>query len=130
MGQRFGVAMVGWVTAIEAGNVVNGTSPFPSPADEMSELIIYTEYPWDKLPSGASVCDVGAGIGNITLQLAKAHPHLQLKLQDLPERIVQAREEVWPKQCPEAIAENRIEFEAIDFFTQSPIPNCDVYYVR
>jgi hypothetical protein len=76
------------------------------------------------------VCDVGAGIGNITLQLAKAHPHLQLKLQDLPERVVQAREEVWPKQCPEAIEENRIAFESIDFFTESPIPNCDVYYVR
>ncbi|KAF6754137.1 S-adenosyl-L-methionine-dependent methyltransferase [Ephemerocybe angulata] len=111
MGQRFGVAMVGWGTAIEAGNVVY-------------------EYPWDKLPHGASVCDVGAGIGSITLQLAKAHPHLKLKLQDLPERVVQARDEVWPKQCPEAIAEDRIEFEAIDFFTESPIAGCDVYYLK
>jgi 2-polyprenyl-3-methyl-5-hydroxy-6-metoxy-1,4-benzoquinol methylase len=76
------------------------------------------------------VCDVGAGIGVITLQLAKAHPHLMLKLQDLPERVIQAKNEVWPKQCPEAIAEGRIEFEAMDFFVDSPIPNCDVYYVR
>lgn len=63
------------------------------------------------------------------MQLAKVHPHLTLKLQDLPERVNQAREKVWPAQCPEAIAENRIEFKALDFLVESPIPNCDVYYV-
>ncbi|KAJ2932577.1 hypothetical protein H1R20_g4534, partial [Candolleomyces eurysporus] len=111
LGQRFGVAMAGWGTAIEACNLVY-------------------EYPWHELPPGASVCDVGAGIGLITLQLAKAHPHLMLKLQDLPERVIQAKNVVWPKQCPEAIAEGRIEFEPMDFFVDSPIPNCDVYYLK
>ena len=78
---------------------------------------------------GASVCDVGGGIGHITLQLAKAYPNLNLKLQDLPERIHQAKNEVWPKECPEAIKENRIQFEPIDFLSQSPIQGCNVYYV-
>ena len=78
---------------------------------------------------GASVCDVGGGIGNITLQLAKAYPTLNLKLQDLPERILQAKNEVWPKQCPEAITEKRIQFEPIDFLSESPIQGCNVYYV-
>ena len=63
------------------------------------------------------------------MQLAKAHPTLQLKLQDLPERILQAKNEVWPKECPEAIQENRIEFEPIDFLSESPIKDCNVYYV-
>src|SRR6266446_6344938 len=88
------------------------------------------EYPWKELYNGATVCDVGGGVGNIPLQLAKAHPKLQLILQDLPERIKQAKDEVWPKECPEAIAENRITFEPIDFFKSSPVPGCDVYYVR
>ena len=64
------------------------------------------------------------------LQLAQRYPHLKLKLQDLPERVDQAREQVWPTQCPEAITDGRIEFKAIDFLQESPIPNCDVYYVR
>ena len=81
------------------------------------------------LGNGATVCDVAGGIGNISLQLAKAHPNLRLILQDLPERINQAKE-VWLKECPEAIAERRIIFEPIDFFTSSPVPGCDVYYVR
>lgn len=78
---------------------------------------------------GASVCDVGSGIGAVTLQLAKAYPTLQLKLQDLPNVILQAKNEVWPKECPEAIKEDRIQFQPIDFMTESPVPGCNVYYV-
>ena len=88
------------------------------------------EFPWKDLGKGTTVCDVGGGIGSITLQLAKARPNLQLILQDLPERIQQAKSEVWPKECPEAITENRVTFEPIDFFKPSPVPGCDFYYVR
>jgi hypothetical protein len=66
----------------------------------------------------------------MSLQLAKAHPNLRLILQDLPKQIQQAKSEVWPKECPEAIAERRITFEPIDFLASSPVPGCDVYYVR
>ena len=76
------------------------------------------------------MCDVGGGIGNISLHLAKAYPNLRLILQDLPERIQQAKNEVWPKEYPEAISEHRITFEPIDFFAASPVPGCNVYYVR
>ena len=82
------------------------------------------------LGDGATVCDVAGGIGNIPLQLARTHPNLRLILQDLPERIQQAINEIWPKECPEAIAEDRITFEPIGFFESSPVPDCDVYYVR
>jgi hypothetical protein len=63
------------------------------------------------------------------MQLAKAYPNLQFKLQDLPECIQQAETQVWPKECPEAIQEQRIEFKALDFLVESPIKGCDVYLV-
>ena len=88
------------------------------------------EFPWKELGNGATVCDVAGGVGTISLQLAKSYPNLRLILQDLPERIQQAKDEVWPKECPEAIAEGRIIFEPIDFFASSPVPGCSVYYVR
>lgn len=65
----------------------------------------------------------------MAIQLARAHPRIHLKLQDLPDRMLQAETEVWPKACPEAIAEKRIQFQAIDFFVDLPIAGCDVYYV-
>ncbi|KAF9544584.1 S-adenosyl-L-methionine-dependent methyltransferase [Agrocybe pediades] len=111
LGERFGLGMIGWGAACEAQAVIH-------------------EFPWNELGEGASVCDVGGGVGNITLQLAKAYPKLQLVLQDLPATITQARNEVWPAQCPEAIAENRITFEPIDFFAGSPVSGCDVYYMK
>ncbi|KAF9040755.1 S-adenosyl-L-methionine-dependent methyltransferase [Panaeolus papilionaceus] len=111
LGARFGLGMMGWGQATEAEAVIDS-------------------FPWKDLPHGTSIVDVGGGVGNITLQLAKKYPTLQLKLQDLPERIVQAKNEVWPEKCPEAIAEQRIEFKALDFFAESPIPNCDIYYLK
>ena len=87
------------------------------------------EFPWKELGDNASVCDVGGGIGNITLQLAKAYPTLDLILQDQPECILQAKNEIWPKACPEAITEKRIQFKPIDFLSESPVQGCNVYYV-
>ena len=95
----------------------------------ISTSIQSAEFPWNELGDGASVCDVGGGVGAMTLQLAKRYPTLNLKLQDLPERILQAKNEVWPELCPEAIKEKRIQFEPIDFLSESPIQGCNVYYV-
>jgi hypothetical protein len=64
------------------------------------------------------------------MQLAKAHANLVFTLQDTPERIEQAQREVWPKECPEAIRDRRIEFKAMDFLKEPPVKGCDVYYVR
>lgn len=87
------------------------------------------DFPWGELPPGTTVCDVGGGIGSLTIELAKQYSHLQLKLQDLPDCIAQAKNEIWPKECPQAIEENRVEFKSLDFLTESPIKGCDVYFV-
>ncbi|KAJ7135971.1 S-adenosyl-L-methionine-dependent methyltransferase [Mycena epipterygia] len=110
-GERFGIGMIGWGIAVEAEAVVSA-------------------YPWQDLGPGATVCDLGGGVGAMAIQLARAHPGLQLKLQDLPDRMVQAENLVWPAECPEAMKEKRIEFKAIDFFAEVPIAGCDVYYMK
>jgi len=109
--ERFAVGMIAFSSLSESYAVIN-------------------EFPWNELGNGASVCDVGGGVGPITLQLAKTYPTLQLKLQDLPNVILQAKNEVWPKECPEAIKEDRIQFQPIDFLKESPIPGCNVYYMK
>ena len=124
--------MIGWGDATEAKAVIYSKYiyiySFTFPVSYAWTL--WVEFPWKELGEGATVCDVAGGIGNISLQLAKAYPNLRLILQDLPERIQQAKNEVWPKECPEAITEHRIVFEPFDFFASSPVPGCDIYYVR
>jgi hypothetical protein len=43
------------------------------------------------MPSGTTFCDIGGGIGTVSMPLAKAHPHLKLTLQEQPNFIEQAR---------------------------------------
>ncbi|KAG6827647.1 hypothetical protein H0H92_011013 [Tricholoma furcatifolium] len=108
---QFGIGTVGWNNAVQASAVT-------------------TDFPWDEFPPGTTVCDIGGGVGNMSMALAKAYPNLQIKLQDLQNVISLAETQVWPNDCPTAIAEKRIEFKAMDFFLESPIQGCDIYYLK
>ncbi|KAK0443668.1 S-adenosyl-L-methionine-dependent methyltransferase [Desarmillaria tabescens] len=110
-GTRFGMGMKGWGDSTEMWAVVNA-------------------FPWGSLRDGATVCDVGGGIGVISMQLANAYPNLRIVLQDVPAQIEMAKNEVWPKLCPAATEDGRIEFKAIDFFVEPPVEDCDVYFLK
>lgn len=119
--------MQGWGKGTEAGAVVRGM--IFSIVTLVLLLTLPIDYPWQDLPENASVCDVGGGIGHISMQLHKAHPNLQIVLQDLPQTIQQAESDVWPKLCPEAIEKQKVQFKSFDFLAESPVSGCDIYYV-
>ncbi|KAK0215214.1 S-adenosyl-L-methionine-dependent methyltransferase [Armillaria nabsnona] len=110
-GARFGTAMKGWSDFLETSALVNA-------------------FPWDSLHDGATVCDLGGGIDVISMQLADAHHNLRIVLQDLPSQIEMAKNEVWPKICPAAVVDGRVQFKAINFFSESPVKDCDVYFLK
>ncbi|RDB28281.1 3-O-methyltransferase 2 [Hypsizygus marmoreus] len=107
---RFAEAMIGWATVTD-GN-------------DLSKV-----YPWDELPPGTTICDVGGNTGHATLPLIKAHPKLQIVLQDLPAVIEQAKE-FWRRENPKAIDNQNIHFVPVDFFKDSLTHGCDYYYIR
>lgn len=43
-----------------------------------------TGFDWGSLPKGAVVVDVGGGTGAYSLSIARAHPELELTIQDRP----------------------------------------------
>ncbi|KAF9563374.1 S-adenosyl-L-methionine-dependent methyltransferase [Agrocybe pediades] len=110
-GARFARGLIGCVVAFESRAVVHG-------------------YPWKDLGQNAVVCDLGSGVGTMSMELAKEHPNLQFVLHDTPQRLKQAKEEVWPAALPSALAENRVEFIPINFMTTPPAAGCDVYYMK
>ncbi|KAF9563371.1 S-adenosyl-L-methionine-dependent methyltransferase [Agrocybe pediades] len=110
-GVRFGRGMLGFARSLEYNAVVN-------------------VYPWHELPSNASVCDVGSGVGTMSMEIAKAHGHLRFVLHDTPERLKQAQHDVWPKLLPDALVQKRIEFIPLDFMTESPKSGYDVYFLK
>ncbi|KIO11687.1 hypothetical protein M404DRAFT_20303 [Pisolithus tinctorius Marx 270] len=92
----------------------------------MGSLSILHHYPWNDV---ATVCDVGASVGSVSIPLSKAHPHLKITDQDLPE-VLEAARSVWEKEAFEALREKRVEFLTLDFFKEAPVPGKDVYYLR
>ncbi|KAG2366736.1 O-methyltransferase-domain-containing protein [Suillus spraguei] len=92
----------------------------------MGSLAVLTHFPFEKY---STVVDVGGGIGAFSLPLAKTHKNVKITIHDLPEALVQARD-IWAKECPEALAENRVEFVELDFLEQVPVKGKDIYYLR
>jgi hypothetical protein len=50
------------------------------------------DFPWETMAPGSTFCDIGSGVGGISLELAKAHSHLKLTLQDQPHVLDKARD--------------------------------------
>ncbi|KZT68950.1 S-adenosyl-L-methionine-dependent methyltransferase [Daedalea quercina L-15889] len=91
---------------------------------------LIADFPWASLGSGAAtIVDVGGGVGSMSLDLAKAFPHLRFVVQDLPDTIEQAKV-VWQTGCPEAVRTGRVQLLAHDFFAEQPVKGADAYLLR
>ncbi|KAI0040338.1 S-adenosyl-L-methionine-dependent methyltransferase, partial [Auriscalpium vulgare] len=89
---------------------------------------VINQFPWREFPQGTTVCDVGSGVGAVSIELAKKYPNLHLTLQDLPSVITQA-EQRWATEYPVATAEKRVDYVPFDFFKDLPVRGQDIYYV-
>ncbi|KAJ7046122.1 S-adenosyl-L-methionine-dependent methyltransferase [Mycena alexandri] len=88
-------------------------------------LAAISGYPWSKYKT---VADVGSGIGEFAMKLARDFP-VVVTLHDLPPTIKDA-EKFWAEKYPEAIESNRVKFAPMDFFAGPPAPNMDIYFYR
>ncbi|KAL5513595.1 hypothetical protein ACEPAH_3994 [Sanghuangporus vaninii] len=93
-----------------------------------------SEFPWSEYlskPVPIRICDVGAGEGHILLKLTRALPNLRFHaiLQDRPP-ILELSKQIWNKELPEAVQHGRVDFVPVDFFIDSPVDGCEIYYIR
>ncbi|KAI0081920.1 S-adenosyl-L-methionine-dependent methyltransferase [Panus rudis PR-1116 ss-1] len=108
--KRFGKAMIGYSSMVALDQILHG-------------------YPWEKLSHGTTVCDLGGGMGHVSMHILKATPQLQVVLQDLPATIEEAKG-FWLKSAPELVEKHRVRFASVDFLKQSPVPDCDIYFLK
>lgn len=88
------------------------------------------DFPWRDLPHGATVVDVGGGVGGFSMQLLRVYPHLNCVVEDRAEVVRQGEQEVWPQQAPDLLQSGKVKFLAHDFFKPNPIEGADVYFLR
>jgi len=84
--------MLGWAKLTDNSSLVQGECLISTAYFLSLIRSAGSDFPWKELPSGTTFCDIGGGIGHVSLELAKAHPHLKVTVQDLPDVIDQARD--------------------------------------
>ena len=90
---------------------------------EMIKTLTEEIYPFEKLPVGSTVVDVGGGIGTVSLRIMEKVPHVSFIVQDQAS-VIQIADD--GSHGPEA----NIRFMAHDFFEKQPVKEADVYLFR
>jgi hypothetical protein len=85
-----------------------------------------TGWDWQLLSPGSTVVDVGGSRGTILYTIARAFPNPKFIIQDLPEMVFEAQNQVGVEK---SIA-SRVSFLPHNFFTTQPVKNAEVYFLR
>ena len=63
------------------------------------------------------------------LDLAKLYPHLRFLIQDREAASNKGRE-VWKKELPDYVQEEKVQFMVHDFYKEQPVKDAEVYNLR
>jgi ribosomal protein RSM22 (predicted rRNA methylase) len=89
-----------------------------------------THFSWSDLPASSLIVDVGGSKGHVSLHLARVYPDLKFIVQDLPEVIDGAANQLLSSEDSDDGLKRRIEFVPHDMFEEQPVKNADVYLLR
>ena len=67
-------------------------------------------------------------MGHVCMHLAKSCPQLRVVLQDLP-AVIEKAKTFWDETAPKVVQEGRARLEPINFLKESPVVDCDYYFV-
>ncbi|GAA5912788.1 hypothetical protein JCM5296_002157 [Sporobolomyces johnsonii] len=99
-------------------------------ASAMKAMTVLTGFPWATLKDGATIVDVGSGVGSISFPVAKSVPHVKLILQDRKEVVDKEALSFWKAEAPHDLESGRVKLMQHDFFAEQPVKGADVYAMR
>ncbi|KAI5116033.1 hypothetical protein M0805_002088 [Coniferiporia weirii] len=82
--------------------------------------LILSSYDWASVPKGGLIVDVGGGLGHVSLEVAKAHPDLQVVVEDRSLVLEQAKQH-WEVNFPQHIRDGKAHFITADYFEPQPV---------
>ena len=116
-------------------------------ASSETSTVVPGGFPWEILPNGTKIVDVGGGVGSACHEIMKKNPLLKFTVQDLPDMVKQAIAvsvqtfltqahilttylQYWNHHEPKAIANGQVTIQAHDFFTPQPVNDADIFLFR
>jgi len=94
-----------------------------------SSAVIPGGFPWESLPGGTRIVDVGGGTGTACREIMGKNPLLKFTVQDLPSVYDQAVA-YWNQYDPKLIQDGQVTIQVHDFFTPQPVKDADVFVLR
>jgi len=98
-------------------------------ASTESSTIVPGGFPWETLPEGTRIVDVGGGVGSACHEIMEKNRLLKFTVQDLPSVNGHAIA-YWNRHEPKAIADGQVTIQAHDFFTPQPVNDADIFLLR
>ncbi|KAH7103685.1 O-methyltransferase [Auriculariales sp. MPI-PUGE-AT-0066] len=93
------------------------------------DVLILQGFDWKALPEGATIVDVGGGVGSLSLVLANKLDKANVVVQDRP-KVIPDAQKFWKDNKPDALASGRVTLEAHDFFSPQPRKDVDIFIMR
>jgi hypothetical protein len=106
---------------IKRDRFINGMK-FMQSAPVLDPAHLLNDLQWDDGDWPALMVDIGGSHGSICIELLRKYPNLKCIVEDLPEVVQTA---ITPPD-----ADGRLEFLPHDFFTEQPVKDADVYFLR
>ena len=116
---------LGEATVVDIGGGVGKSRSILTPPCRNIHLVDQFELGW---PANREF--VTCETGGFDIQLSKLYPNLSFVIQDRGPVLQQAEHNVWPKENPSALAEDRVKFMQHDFFQQNPVQGAAIYWLR
>jgi len=112
-----------------------------------NSTVISGGFPWESLPEGTKIVDVGGGVGTACQEIMKKNPLLKFTVQELPSVIGQANavssstsmpsfdlltvgSQYWDQYEPKAVEDGQVTIQAHDFFALQPVKDADIFLLR
>lgn len=91
----------------------------------------YKAYPWESLPEGSTIVDVGGGVGSaMAAILPFTSTGTKAIVQDLSQSVIERAKMFWAERDPTAVPEGKVVLQRQDFFQPQPVKGAAVYFVR
>ncbi|KAL8788074.1 MAG: hypothetical protein Q9195_007488 [Heterodermia aff. obscurata] len=95
---------------------------FLQSAPQFDHSHLFNDLNWEETGSPSLMVDIGGSHGSIAIKLLRRFPAMKCVVEDLPEMIADA-------SIPPDL-EGRLELRPHNFFTEQPVKNADVYFLR
>jgi len=98
-------------------------------ASSENSTVVPGGFPWETLPEGTRIVDVGGGVGSACREIMEKNSLLNFTVQDLP-TVCDRAVMYWNQYDPKVFTDGRVTVQTNDLFAPQPVKDADIFLLR